>query len=499
MHYYFPQTFETIMARFHEFIIIGSGFGGIGMAIQLQKAGHQDIKILEKAASLGGCWRDNTYPGAACDVPSHLYSYSFEQNFPWSRRFAPQKEILAYQQQVAAKYKVDALCQFNTEVTSAEFDQDRGYWMLTTNSQDTYECKFLIAATGQLSVPSQPQLEGLEDFSGLVFHSARWPNNLDLSGKKVAVVGTGASAIQFVPEVAKTAQALTLFQRSAPYVLPKPDRRYSKLEKKVLTRLPVLRSLERLFLYSTYETRVLGFGSLHKHTMKFFEQRFTRFLRQQIKDKTLREKLTPNYPMGCKRILMSNNYYPALAQPHVHVETQGIDTVTAQGIRTKDGVEHAADVIIFGTGFKAADFLSPIHVTGRNGETLDQAWQAGAEAYKGVSVAGFPNLFILYGPNTNLGHNSIIYMLESQFEYVLRCVSAANKRKARFIDVKATSMRKFNDAIQAQIEGTVWQAGCTSWYQNESGKNTNNWPTFTFRYRALTHNVNPEDYHFETA
>src|SRR5699024_7165967 len=440
-----------------------------------------------------------TYPGAACDVPSHLYSYSFEQNFPWSRRFAPQKEILAYQQHVAAKYKVDTLCQFNTEVANAEFDQARGRWIITTNNQDTYECKFLIAATGQLSVPSQPKLKGINDFSGLVFHSARWPENLDLNGKKVAVVGTGASAIQFVPEVAKSAEVLTLFQRSAPYVLPKPDRRYSKVEKEVLTRLPIIRSLERLGLYSSYETRVLGFGSLHKHTMAFFEQRFKRFLHQQIKNDALRNKLTPDYPMGCKRILMSNNYYPALAQSHVHVETQGIDTVTAQGIRTTDGVEHAADVIIFGTGFKAADFLSPIQVTGNNGKTLAQAWQEGAEAYKGVSVAGFPNLFILYGPNTNLGHNSIIYMLESQFEYVLRCVKTMNKKKARSIDVKANTMRKFSDAIQEQIDGTVWQAGCTSWYQNASGKNTNNWPTFTFKYRALTHSINPKDYHFETA
>lgn len=486
------------MATFHEFIIIGSGFGGIGMAIQLQKAGHKDIKIIEKAHGVGGCWRDNTYPGAACDVPSHLYSYSFEKNFPWSKRFAPQKEILTYQQQVAAKYKVDKLCQFNTEVLSANFQEDKGLWELET-TQGNFACRFLIAATGQLSVPSQPNLKGLESFKGQVFHSARWPENLDLSGKKVAVVGTGASAIQFVPEVTKTAAEVTLFQRSAPYVLPKPDRRYSKAEKTLLSRLPIIRSLERLGLYSAYETRVLGFGALHKHTMTLFELNFKRFLRQQIKDKALRDKLTPDYPMGCKRILLSNNYYPALAQSHVTVENQGIDQVTANSIRTTTGEEHAADVIIFGTGFKAADFLSPINVTGSQGRTLTQAWEDGAEAYKGVSVAGFPNLFILYGPNTNLGHNSIIYMLESQFEYVLRCVKAVSKKKARTLDVKEKVMRRFNDGIQEQIDGTVWQAGCTSWYQNASGKNTNNWPTFTFKYRALTHNVDPEDYHFERA
>lgn len=487
------------MAKFHEFIIIGSGFGGIGMAVQLQQAGHKDIKILEKAESLGGCWRDNTYPGAACDVPSHLYSYSFEKNFPWSRRFAPQEEILAYQHHVAQKYQVDKLCQFNTEVTHAEFDEGRALWVIRTAQDEAYECRFLIAATGQLSVPSQPHVKNLENFTGTVFHSARWPKNISFEGKTVAVIGTGASAIQFVPEVVKVAKAVTLFQRSAPYILPKPDRYYGDFEKNLLTRLPILRALERLGLYSSYETRVFGFGSLHKYTMRFFERSFQRFLHKQIKDDVLRDKLTPDYPMGCKRILMSNNYYPALAQPHVNVETTAINEITPHGILTSDGQEHAADIIIFGTGFKAADFLSPIHVVGKNKTTLTQAWQDGAEAYKGISVSDFPNLFILYGPNTNLGHNSIIYMLESQFEYVLRCIKLVSQRNARSIDVKDTAMRNYNQNIQAQISNTVWQAGCTSWYQNESGKNTNNWPTFTFKYRALTHNLAPEDYHFEPA
>lgn len=484
------------MATFHEFIIIGSGFGGIGMAVQLQQAGHRDIKILEKAEALGGCWRDNTYPGAACDVPSHLYSYSFAKNFPWSRRFAPQAEILAYQQQVAATYNVDELCQFNTEVAAARFDAEQGQWAISTTAGEEFVCRYLIAATGQLSVPAQPPLQGLENFSGQVFHSARWPKNINFTGKRVAVVGTGASAIQFVPEVVKSAKAVTLFQRSAPYVLPKPDRAYGKLEKAVLTRLPIIRSLERLGLYSAYETRVLGFGVLHKHAMKLYGLGFKRFLRQEIKDPALRAKLTPDYPMGCKRILLSNNYYEALAKAHVTVEVDGIDSVTSTGVRTTAGVEHAADIIIFGTGFQAADFLSPIQVTNAEGRTLTQAWEEGAEAYKGVSVAGFPNLFILYGPNTNLGHNSIIYMLESQFAYVLRCVKAVERKGAQALDVKESIMRAYNESIQKQMRNTVWQAGCTSWYQNEAGKNTNNWPTFTFTYRAQTHQVKPSDYHF---
>lgn len=484
------------MATFHEFIIIGSGFGGIGMAIQLQQAGHRDIKILEKADSLGGCWRDNTYPGAACDVPSHLYSYSFAKNFPWSRRFAPQAEILAYQQQVAATYHVDKLCQFNTEVAAAEFVEGQGLWQLRTTAGEAFSCRYLIAATGQLSVPAQPKLAGLENFQGQVFHSARWPENVKLEGKRVAVVGTGASAIQFVPEVVKSAKGVTLFQRSAPYVLPKPDRAYGKFEQAVLTRLPIIRSLERLGLYSAYETRVLGFGALHKHAMKLYALLFKRYLRQEIKDPALRKTLTPDYPMGCKRILLSNNYYEALAKAHVTVETAGIAEVTHSAVRTTEGSEHEADVIIFGTGFKAAEFLSPIQVTGLGGRTLTQAWQEGAEAYKGISVAGFPNLFILYGPNTNLGHNSIIYMLESQFAYVLRCVQAVEKQGARALDVKESTMRAYNHGLQKQLANTVWQAGCTSWYQNEAGKNTNNWPTFTFTYRAQAHSINIKDYHF---
>lgn len=487
------------MPKYHEFIIIGSGFGGIGMAIQLQNAGHTDIKILEKADTVGGCWRDNTYPGAACDVPSHLYSYSFEKNYPWSRRFAPQAEILAYQKHVAEKYHVMELCQFNTEVAQADYDETRGRWVIRTQRDELFECRFLISATGQLSVPAQPNIKGIDDFKGIVFHSARWPDFYDLSQQNVAVIGTGASAIQFVPEVVKVAKSVTLFQRSAPYVLPKPDKEYSPRMKRLMERLPIIRSLERLGLYSAYETRVLGFGSLHKYTMKFFQMRFHSFLRKQVKDPTLREKLTPDYPMGCKRVLLSNNYYPALVQPHVTVETKSIEKMTATGIRTADGTEHHADVVIFGTGFKATEFLSPIKVTGAQGQTLTQAWQQGAEAYKGISVAGFPNLFILYGPNTNLGHNSIIYMLESQFDYVLKCIQAVEKKKARSIDVKQKVMRRYNLDIQEQIGATVWQSGCTSWYQNESGKNTNNWPTFTFTYRAQTKNVTLEDYHFEPA
>lgn len=487
------------MSQFHETIIIGSGFGGIGAAIKLRDAGHDDIKILEKADSLGGCWRDNTYPGAACDVPSHLYSYSFEPNFPWSRRFAPQKDILAYQQKVAAKYGVDKLCQFNAEVATADFDEAQGLWQISTTDGQQFTCRFLIAATGQLSQPSIPNIPGLEEFKGQAFHSARWPKNLDLTGKKVAAVGTGASAIQFVPEVAKVADKLTLFQRSAAYVLAKPDIKYTEKVKQLQLRFPILRKAERAWLYSTFETRVLGFGALHKAAMRAYQLKFKLHLKSQIKDKELRDKLTPDYAMGCKRILLSNNYYPALAQSNVEVENSHIKEITDNAVITKDGSQHEADVIIFGTGFKAVDFLAPIKVTGLNGKALNDTWEKGAEAYKGIAVPEFPNLFILYGPNTNLGHNSIIYMLESQFEYILNSIKAVQRHDAKYMDVKKDVMRQYNDNLQKQLSNTVWQSGCDSWYVNESGKNTNNWPTFTFKYRALAKAVKPSDYHFEQA
>lgn len=476
-----------------DIAIIGTGFGGIGLAIQLQQAGFNDFVLLEKEADVGGCWRDNSYPGAACDVPSHLYSFSFEPKFDWSRKFAPQREIYAYIRHCAEKHRLLPKVQFNTEVTAARFDEQDGVWIISTKTGKTIIARMLVSACGQLNRPAYPRLKGIENFKGEVFHSAKWNHGYDLTGKKVAVVGTGASAIQFVPEIAKQVQKLTLFQRSAPYVIPKPDRGYSALEQAAYEKLPVLHTLSRGSIYSQHEVRALAFTAL-KAAMKPFEMQFKLHLHQSVKDPVLRAKLTPDYPLGCKRILISNNYYQTLSQPHVEVVTDGIGEVTATGIKTTTGQDCPVDAIIYGTGFEATDFLAPMTVTGRQGQELSAAWRDGAEAYLGMTVSGFPNLFILYGPNTNLGHNSIVYMLESQFAYIVDALKQIKQQRWHFVDVRPQVQGVYNRWVQQQIKKTVWEDGCTSWYKTASGKNTNNWPGFTLLYRHKTRQFQPADY-----
>jgi cation diffusion facilitator CzcD-associated flavoprotein CzcO len=472
-------------------VIIGAGFGGLGMAIRMKQAGHTDLLLIEKGHDVGGCWRDNTYPGAACDVPSHLYSFSFEGHYPWSRRFAPQVEILAYLKHCATRYDIQRHIRFNTEVTAAAWQDDTKQWRISLNDGSSLTARALITATGQLNQPAYPPLTGIDTFHGPHFHSARWNHDVNLRGKAVAVVGTGASAIQFVPEVAKVAKTLTLFQRSAAYVISKPDRAYSKAEHLLLEKMPFTHTLDRARIYAANEARVLGFTSFQK-AMALYKWLFRRQLTSQIKDAALRDKLTPDYPMGCKRILMSNDYYPALSGDNVEVINHGITAVDGTGLIDSTGQHHDADVIIYGTGFRATEFLTPIAITGRGGKPLNDVWRDGAEAYLGISVHGFPNLFMLYGPNTNLGHNSIIYMLESQFHYVLQCLETLQQQP--MLEVRADVQSAFNHSIQQQIRDTVWDKGCSSWYKTDSGKNTANWPGFTFDYRRRTRRLNLNDF-----
>lgn len=474
-------------------LIIGSGFGGLGMAIQLQKAGIEDFLLLEKAAEVGGTWRDNSYPGAACDVPSHLYSFSFEPKTDWSRTYAPQAEIHGYMLHCVAKYQLRSRIRCNAEVASAAFDAAAALWRVTLSTGEELCAEVLISACGQLNQPAYPALPGIEQFAGEAFHSARWRHDLNLSGKRVAVIGTGASAIQFVPQIQPQVGELKLFQRSAAYVLPKPDRAYRPWELALMRRLPWLQRLDRGFKYVQHEVRGLAFISM-PWLMKLFRFSFERHLKQHISDPQLRSQLQPNYPMGCKRILISNDYLPALTQPNVTVISEAISRVSETAIITADGCEHPCDVLIYGTGFAATDFLAPMQIRGLGGQELNQAWRDGAEAYKGVSVSGFPNLFILYGPNTNLGHNSIIYMLESQFRYVLGCIDLLRQQGARYVDVKATVQHRYNQQIQASSHRTIWEQGCSSWYKTASGKSTNNWPGYTFTYRQQTRAPEPDDY-----
>lgn len=477
-----------------ECLIIGAGFGGIGMAIQLKKSGKSDFQIWEKASDFGGCWRDNTYPGAACDVPSHLYSYSFAPKKDWQYRFARQPEILSYIQQCAQQYQVISHLRFDHGVRSAEFNTERQLWVIEAENGNKITARYLITATGQLNRPLIPNFSGLDDFKGEHFHSAQWRHDIDLTGKTVAVIGTGASAIQFVPEISKIAAQVTLFQRSAPYVLPKPDRAYTPWEHALLKWVPGLQKLSRVKTYLQYESRVLGFR-FHEHLMKIMAGQWARYMKSQIKDPELRKALTPNYPMGCKRILLANNYYETMKRNNVSLCSDGISSVNDSGIIDNNGQHHPVDVIIYATGFKATEFLVPMTITGANGQSLHDVWKNGAEAYLGINVQGFPNLFMLYGPNTNLGHNSIIYMLESQFRYILSAIKYQEKGGFRSIDVLATPQRAFNENIQTKIKNTVWNQGCHSWYITDEGKNTVNWPTFTFNYRRMTSEFHPNDYH----
>ena len=473
--------------------IIGAGFGGICMGIKLRRAGIP-FTILEKGDRVGGVWRDNTYPGAACDIPSHLYSYSFEPSHDWSHKYGTQPEIQSYIDYCAQKYGITEHIRFGQEVQRADFDESSGQWRIGVNGGDDVVSPFLVAATGQLSLPSDPAIPGLNSFAGKVFHSARWDHDYDLRGKHIAVVGTGASAIQFVPRIAPLVSQMHVFQRSAPYVLPKPDRPYTRLEKYLYRHFPSMLVASRTRQYLYHEARVLpltkGVG------VKAVERAWERYFRSQIEDERFREILRPDYPIGCKRVLISNDWYAAVSRPNVDVIPAGLTEVQPHSVVAADGSEREVDTVIFGTGFATNDFLAPMTITGRDGRDLHQVWRerGGAEAFKGVAVSGFPNLFLLYGPNTNLGHNSIIYMLESQTDYVLEALRHAASHGARWLDVRPGAHTDFNHDLQQSLKKTVWQAGCDSWYVTDAGKNTNNWPSFTFDYRRQVRFFDPVHY-----
>lgn len=477
-------------------LIIGTGFGGLGMAIQLKKAGIDSFTILEKAASVGGTWRDNTYPGAACDVQSHLYSYSFEPKSNWSRKFGLQPEIRAYMEGCVAKYDLQDHIHFSQEVESATFNKDSGLWIIETKGGDRYEATALVSATGQLNQPTYPNIEGIESFKGKVFHSARWDHDYDLTGRKVAVIGTGASAIQFVPQIVTKVQELKLFQRSAAWVIPKPDRPFTGFEQWVFESIPAVDRIYRSMIYWKNESRALAFTRFG-FLLNVFKWQAKNLAKKKIKDPVKRQRIIPDYPVGCKRVLISNDWYDAINQDNLDLINDQITRIEEHAIITKDGTRHEVDAIIYGTGFKATDFLAPMKVTGLGGLDLNQAWKEGAEAYKGISVSGFPNLFILYGPNTNLAHSSIVFMLESQIRYVTQCIGMLQDPGLYYMNVKAGRQSEYSSRIQEKLKGSVWEAGCTSWYKTASGKNTNNWPGFTFSYRFITGTLDLHDYELQ--
>jgi len=466
-------------------LIIGAGFAGLGMAVALRKEGIDDFVIVEKAHDVGGVWRDNRYPGAACDVPSHLYSFSFEPNPDWSHVFARQPEIEAYLRRCADRYDLRRHLQLRCEVTEARFDEARELWQVRLADGRVLQARMLISGVGQLSRPSIPKLPGMEQFRGRSFHSAYWDADEPLAGKKIAVVGTGASAIQFVPPLAQIAERLSVFQRSPAWILPRPDRAYTRLERRLFRSVPGLMRLLRLWIYLRYESRALAFTRFKSLMTIAGKIPFYRLLRRQVSDPALRAKLTPDYPIGCKRLLLTNEYLATMARPNVDLVTDGIRRVTETGIETRDGRHHEVDTIIYGTGFAATEFLSPMRIVGRGGRDLNEAWRGGAMAYLGVAVPGFPNFFMLYGPNTNLGHNSIVYMIESQIRHVMRCLRTMRRQGAACVDVDAQRYVRYNAQIQQRLSTSVWN-GCTSWYVDANGHNSTNWPGFTLTYRWLT-------------
>ena len=477
----------------HHILIVGTGFAGLGMAIRLKQAGIDDFTILEQADGVGGTWRANHYPGAACDVESHLYSFSFEPNPGWTRAFAPQHEILAYLERCADKYDVRKHIRFGTTVTGASFDERTSTWTVETN-HGPLRARVVVSATGGLSRPSMPDIPGLKSFAGKTVHSARWDDGYPLEGKTVGVIGTGASAIQIVPAIAPRVARLHVFQRTPPWILPKLDRDILPPERERFRRVPMLQQLARLRLYWTKELIAIGFIK-DPRLLKLASRLALRYLEKSVRDPALRKKLTPDYTMGCKRVLPTNDFYPAMSRDNVELVTDGIREIRPTGVVTKDGKERALDALVLATGFHAAEQVAPFPTRGRGGLDIDDAWRNGAEAYLGTTIAGFPNLFLIVGPNTGLGHTSMIFMIESQIAYILSAIEAMRAQRLALVDVRADAQARYNDTIQARLARTVWSTGgCTSWYQTRDGKNTTLWPGFTFEFRLRTRRWDPTDY-----
>jgi cation diffusion facilitator CzcD-associated flavoprotein CzcO len=477
-----------------DVLIVGSGFSGIAMAIKLQQAGMRSFLVLEKAADVGGTWRDNTYPGAACDIPSHLYSLSFEPRADWTRMYPQQPELQSYLRSVADKHRLRDRMRFNATMTEARWDEALQQWRVVAADGSVIVARVLVSAVGALHHPAIPSLPGMESFAGLAFHSSRWESGCDLAGKRVAVIGTGASAIQFIPEIAPDVAQLDVYQRTPPWVIPKPDGPISSGKQMLLRLVPFYRRLFRARLFWMNEIQVLGFlGNLK--LMRKAELIARRHMRAAIDDPELLAKVTPDYTLGCKRVLFSNTYYPALARANVELVTSEITEVRERSIVTADGAERPADVIIYGTGFLATESMTRVKVYGRDGVELSQRWHGGMEAYYGMSVPGFPNYFMLLGPNTGLGHNSVVIMIEAQVRYLVGLLKRMRARGLRTAEVKPSVLAGFIDDVQRRMAKTVWQAGgCRSWYQDANGRNTTLWPGSVVAYVRRTRTPSLADY-----
>ena len=481
-------------AAHYQVAIIGAGFGGLAMAIRLLQRNIHNFLILEKSNEVGGTWRENQYPGAACDVQSHLYSLSFAPKTDWSKRYADAPEIFQYIQDVVQQFNLREYCQFNSEVVHTEYHEKECLWHVTLKDGRQVSCQYLIFASGPLHVPQIPHIKGIEKFQGKVFHSSQWDHQYDLNGKVVASIGTGGSAIQYIPEIAPQVKQIYVMQRTAAWVIPRDERKYLNVEKKLFKQADWFRKLHRARLYWSNESRAIPImqPSVMKYTQKLAEA----FIRFQVKDKQLAQKLTPDYIMGCKRILVSNKYFPTFNRDNVELVTDAILELTADSIITKDGKMRKIDCLIYGTGFITDPriYLQPFSCLGEHGVELKQAWKDGAESYYGISHKGFPNLFQLLGPNTVLAHNSVIFMIEAQVDYILQMMDLVTQSQSNAIVVKDQVQDQFNQDVQDMLNNTVWQSGCVSWYQQDGGKNFALWPTYTWKYWLKTKSLHPSDF-----
>lgn len=475
-------------------LIVGAGFGGIAAAIELRRHGFTEIRILDGAPSLGGTWFHNSYPGAACDVPSHLYSYSFDQRQDWSRLCSPGGEILRYLREVARDQGVEKLIETSQRVTVCSFDEPRCRWVVETESGERYDADAVVLATGQLSRPSIPALPGLDRFAGHSFHSARWDHDYDLTGKRVAVVGTGASAVQFVPQIAPRVERLTIFQRSGNWMLPRQNRVYPPALRGLIARVPAIQSLRRNWMFNYCEALTVTIR--HPRTVgRLLGLRSRMFMHRQLPDRELRAKAMPDYTFGCKRVLFSSRYLPTLGRPNVELVTDAIAELTESGIKTADGSERAFDCIIWSTGFRATEFMAPMRVVGAGGRELGDEWAGGAHAHLGVTVPAFPSMFLMYGPNTNTSGGSIIFYLEAQAAYIRQALEHLRGGGFAKLDVRAEVESRSDRETQARFAGTAW-TDCDSWYRDEGGRIVANWPGYMREYLERTRTFEPSEYDF---
>jgi cation diffusion facilitator CzcD-associated flavoprotein CzcO len=477
-----------------QVLIVGAGFGGIAAAIELRRHGITDIKILEKAPDLGGTWFYNSYPGAACDVPSHLYSFSFAQRRDWSRLCSPQEEIHRYLHDVARSHGVEGLVETGSTVTECSWDEEACRWTVTTAEGATHLAQALILATGQLHQPAYPRIEGIDEFAGRSFHSSAWDHDYELAGRRVAVVGTGASAVQFIPEIAPKVERLSVFQRTGNWFLPRKNHRYPAPFKAAVERFPLLQALRRKFVFQYTESLTLAIR--HPRTVgRVTSLRSAAFMRQQLKDPEIRRKAWPDYTFGCKRILFSSFFLPALQRRNVELVTDAITRVSREGLVTADGRLHEVDCIIWATGFQTTRFMFPMRLSGTAGRDLREQWSAGAHAHLGMTVPGFPNMFVMYGPNTNTSGGSIVFYLELQAAYIRQALQAMSERGAGAIEVRADVEAASDRALQARFAGTAWTE-CDSWYRDAQGRIVANWPGYMREYRERAQRLDASEFSF---